>query len=151
MAFFVWVGPGRPRDWCTPSGSLARAWYRSRGSLAVLGRCILSEGTTSERFQSFFGCRRVVRIGSAVGSCRRVFWALGSLRGARPQSPRTKPCGVRGDGLDIYNACFECSERFKKSCSYRRAGGRGRAGGACAHGYTCYIRTRTPAREFLIV
>ena len=48
---------------CTPSGSLARAWYRPRGSLAVLGRCILSAGTTLERFQSFFGCRR---------HCRRV-------------------------------------------------------------------------------
>ena len=51
------------------AGDLLFAWYWSPDSLAVVGRCIQSVGTSSVRLLSFFGCCGVVRAGSAVSSC----------------------------------------------------------------------------------
>ena len=70
--FFVWVSCGELRRQRAPSVSLYFALYWSRGSLAVMGRCILSAGTIAHRLLSYFRCCRVVRAGSAVGSCRTV-------------------------------------------------------------------------------
>ena len=43
-----------------------------------------------------------------------MFRALGSLHGTRRQSPWPKPAESGGGGLDIYTACFECTDRFKR-------------------------------------